>query len=132
MSRKLTPSSSSIARCSPWGKSGSRSVEQPPEACGTCAQPLAQDGKYLRCTNSSCPARVQGRISNWIDAVGALAWGEKLIATLVEEELVREPVDLYKLEEKDIARLAGHGEKSAKIALDQLPWLSGRDYRRGS
>jgi len=93
---------------------------QPPETCNVCAARLEVDGEYLLCRNDDCPARVEGRIHNWIDAVGALEWGDKLIATLVAKEMVREPLDLYRLKVDDIAGLERHGMKSAQNALDQL------------
>ena len=92
----------------------------PPERCAVCDKPLAVDGEYLLCTNKSCDALLQGRIKNWIKAVGALEWGDKLIATLVDKEMVREPLDLYKLTVDDIASLDRHGKKSAQNALEQL------------
>ncbi len=92
----------------------------PPTQCAVCGQPLRVDGEYLLCTNRSCEALLQGRIKNWIKAVGALEWGDKLVATLVDKEMVREPLDLYKLTVADIASLERHGEKSASNALEEL------------
>lgn len=93
---------------------------EPPERCAVCERPLEISGEYLLCTNKACEALLQGRIKNWIKAVGALEWGDKLIATLVDKELVREPLDLYKLTVDDIARLERHGKKSAENAIGEL------------
>ena len=95
-------------------------TEQPPSVCAVCDKPLKVDGEYLLCTNRACDALLQGRIKNWIKAVGALEWGDKLIATLVDKEMVREPLDLYRLTVAHIASLERHGDKSAQNALDQL------------
>jgi DNA ligase (NAD+) len=91
-----------------------------PESCTRCASELVLEGEYLLCRNTLCPALVEGRIHNWINAVGALEWGDKLIATLVERGMVREPRDLYRLTVDDIASLERHGRKSAENALRQL------------
>lgn len=91
-----------------------------PTTCPVCAAPLSIEGEYLLCRNASCRALIEGRIENWIAAIGALEWGDKLIAQLVEAKLVREPADLYKLTVDDIANLDRRGEKSAKKCLDQL------------
>lgn len=99
-------------------KEGDEAV--PPERCGVCDAELEIDGEYLLCRNDLCPARVEGRIHNWIDAIGALEWGDKLVATLVRREMVKEPLDLYRLTVDDIAGLERHGKKSAQNALDQL------------
>ncbi len=95
-------------------------VAQLPDRCQSCDGPLTTEGEYLLCKNPSCPALVEGRIHNWIAAIGALEWGDKLIATLVDKGMVREPLDLYRLTVKDIASLERHGDKSAQKALDQL------------
>jgi DNA ligase (NAD+) len=92
----------------------------PPETCAACGARLEQSGEYLLCRNDACPARVEGRIKNWIDAVGAMEWGEKLVHTLVEKGMVRQPRDLYRLTVDDIAALERHGQKSAENAIGQL------------
>lgn len=92
----------------------------PPINCNVCDSVLSIEGEYLVCRNNSCRAIVEGRIENWIGAIGALEWGEKLVAQLVAADLVKEPVDLYKLTVKNIASLDRRGEKSATKCLDQL------------
>jgi DNA ligase (NAD+) len=92
----------------------------PPTKCAVCGSGLAVEGEYLMCRNPSCTAIVEGRIENWVSAIGALEWGDKLIEQLVAAKLVREPVDLYKLKWEDIAALDRRGEKSAKKCLDEL------------
>jgi DNA ligase (NAD+) len=91
-----------------------------PSKCATCKSPLEKLGEYLSCRNRECQALVEGRIQNWIDAVGVLDWGEKLITQLVEAELVSEPADLYKLEPEQIAKLERRGMVIAQKVLDQL------------
>jgi DNA ligase (NAD+) len=91
-----------------------------PERCAVCGERLEREGEYLMCRNAACSALIEGRIHNWIDAIGVLEWGDKLIATLVEKRLVREPLDLYRLSVDTIASLDRHGRKSAQNALDQL------------
>jgi DNA ligase (NAD+) len=92
----------------------------PPERCGTCQAALEKVGEYLACRNTACAAVKAGRIQNWIDAQGALEWGEKLIAQLVEAKLVNEPADLYRLEPGQIASLERRGDVIAQKVLDTL------------
>ncbi len=101
-----------------------------PITCGVCGSTLSAEGEYLVCRNNGCRAVVEGRIQNWIAAIGALEWGDKVIELLVEAKLVKEPVDLYKLTWEEIARLektrssdgkgVKFGEKIAKKCLEQL------------
>jgi len=78
---------------------------QPPGACPRCAEPLLSEGEYLLCRNDECPAIVEGRIRNWIDAVGVLEWGDRLVQAIVERGLAREPRDLYALTSEALASL---------------------------
>jgi DNA ligase (NAD+) len=92
-----------------------------PDACPVCAAPLVIEGEYLICRNdATCTALIEGRIHNWIEAIGALEWGDKLIEQLVTAGKVKEPVDLYRLKVSDIADLERRGEKGGKKCLDQL------------
>jgi len=91
-----------------------------PSTCGRCAQPLQVEGEYLLCRNPGCPGLVEGRIRNWIDAIGALEWGDKLVEQLVERGLAHEPRDLYALNVDNIAGLERQGKKSAENALREL------------
>ncbi len=93
---------------------------KPPTECPRCAQPIVVEGEYLLCRNAECPAIVEGRIHNWIGAIGALEWGDKLVAQVVRAGLVREPVDLYRLTVADIAKLERRGEKIATKCLEEL------------
>jgi DNA ligase (NAD+) len=93
---------------------------KPPTKCAICKSALEKIGEYLACRNRACSALIEGRIENWIDAVGALEWGDKLIAQLVEAELVREPADLYQLKPEQIAKLERRGMVIAKKVLENL------------
>jgi DNA ligase (NAD+) len=93
---------------------------EPPSDCPVCHATLVSEGEYLLCRNASCSALVEGRIQNWIGAIGALEWGDKLIHQLVSAGLVSEPADLYRLSMEDISGLERRGDKSAKKCLDQL------------
>jgi DNA ligase (NAD+) len=91
-----------------------------PAKCATCAAALEKTGEYLSCRNLECQALIEGRIQNWIDAVGVLEWGDKLITQLVDAKLVEEPADLYKLEPKQIANLERRGMIIAQKVLENL------------
>jgi DNA ligase (NAD+) len=103
------------------------SAAKPPKDCGRCHQPLQAEGEYLFCRNAQCPGLLEGRIHNWIDAMGALEWGDKLVEQLVERGLVREPLDLYSLAVEDVASLEREGRKKGrKVAERALAELRAR------
>ncbi|MBN9163234.1 MAG: DNA ligase (NAD(+)) LigA [Myxococcales bacterium 68-20] len=91
-----------------------------PSACATCDAALGRRGEYLVCTNLQCRAIVEGRIRRWVGTQDILELGDKLIAQLVEAQLVREPADLYRLTIDDIAGLERRGATIAKKVLDNL------------
>jgi len=98
----------------------SKKPAKPPTKCATCETALEKAGEYLSCRNLDCQALIEGRIQNWIDAIGVLEWGDKLITQLVEAELVEEPADLYKLKAEQIANLERRGMVIAQKVLDNL------------
>jgi DNA ligase (NAD+) len=93
---------------------------EPPTLCPTCQAPLEKVGEYLCCRNRECRALVEGRIQNWVDAIGVLEWGDKLIAQLVEAKLVKEPADLYRLTAEQIANLERRGLIIGQKVIDNL------------
>ncbi|MEO8706296.1 MAG: NAD-dependent DNA ligase LigA [Kofleriaceae bacterium] len=91
-----------------------------PTKCPTCNGALEKLGEYLMCRNRECRSRIEGRIENWIGAIGVLDWGEKLIQQLVEAKLVSEPADLYKLKPEQIANLERRGLVIGKKVIENL------------
>ena len=94
--------------------------EQAPEKCAACSGPVTVSGEYLLCENPDCPARLLGRLKTWVKHLGLLEWGEKTFVRMLDEGLVSEPADLYRLTEEDITKLDGYGEVSAKKLLEPL------------
>lgn len=96
------------------------SQEAAPDRCSECQQPVQVEGEYLMCVNESCPARRLGRLKTWVKHLNLLEWGDKTFARFMQEGLVQEPADLYRLEVSKIAALTGFKKTSAKNLLDPL------------
>ncbi len=94
--------------------------ETAPETCGACEELVQVDGEYLMCVNESCPARRLGRLKTWVKHLNLLEWGDKTFVRFIEEGLVNEPADLYRLSVAQIKGLSGFQETSAKNLLDPL------------
>lgn len=92
----------------------------PPDRCEACQSTLTANGEYLMCVNPSCGAKRLGRLKTWIKQVGLLEWGERTLALLLDEGLVSEPADLYRLKREQIAALEGFGARSADKLLGPL------------
>jgi len=91
----------------------------PPEQCPACGASLFSiEGEVaLRCSGGlSCPAQLKERLRHFVSraAMDIEGMGDKLVARLVDEGLVRDVADLYELDYAQLAAWPGMGEK--KIA----------------
>lgn len=86
-----------------------------PESCPCCDGEVEMQGEYLVCLSTDlCPGQVAGRLSNWIEKIGVLEWGDKLIDKLVESGKVSDVSDLYDLSIEDLQGIERMGKTSAK------------------
>lgn len=98
-------------------RTGKEQVIVFPDTCPVCSHPLVRpEGEAVtRCVNSHCPAlRLQTLIhfagKNGMDIEGL---GKKSVEQLVAEGLIGDIPDIFCLQQNDLARLDGWGEKSA-------------------
>ena len=91
-----------------------------PTHCPICGEKVEFEGEFLMCLNNACPAKVKGKIKNWIKALNVLEWGDALVVGLLESGKLKTIDDLYKLTEDDLSSLPRMGEKSAKKALMKI------------
>ena len=96
-----------------------------PERCPVCGSAIEQiEGEAIaRCTGGLyCRAQRAEAIKHFASrkAMDIDGLGDKLVEQLVEEELVNNPADLYKLDLETLASLERMGEKSAQNILDAL------------
>lgn len=88
-----------------------------PEVCPVCGSPVSRDadGAAVRCTAASCPAQLLRNLTHFAskDAMDIEGLGPQLVRALVEEGLVADAADLYRLDAEQVSRLERMGEKSA-------------------
>ena len=88
-----------------------------PEACPVCgAKAVREEGEAMhRCVNARCPAQQYERIRHFVSraAMDIEGLGEKLVATLLDQRLIAEFPDIYRLTRDELAGLERMGEKSA-------------------
>ena len=105
-----------------------------PEKCPSCGSTLVKDPEtvFIRCVDPECPAQFRERLAYFaskeamdVDGVGA-SLVERLTSPLPgdllgeESRLVKSFADLYRLTTKDLTRLDGIKEKSAKNLVDAI------------
>ncbi len=95
-----------------------------PSKCPVCGMGVhrAEGEVAYRCVNVSCPARRResflhfaGRHAMNIDGLG-----DKIVDQLIENELLKDFADLYKLKLEKVAELERMAEKSAQNLLDEI------------
>ena len=103
-----------------------------PTQCTSCGAPLLRDGKFLRCTDpDNCPTTGQALIENYVKVTGMMGLGEKIIASLYDENLITLPSDLYRLTPEQIASAVQNGDDSidASARLPQKLYQSIQSHR---
>jgi DNA ligase (NAD+) len=85
-----------------------------PKQCPCCNGPVDMQGENIVCLSTdTCPGQKAGKIYNWINTIGVLEWGDKIIARLIDSGKVSEISDLYALTIDDLKNIDRMGDKSA-------------------
>ncbi len=95
-----------------------------PKKCPICGSDVTkdEDGVYIRCVNPNCLGQLKERLRYFAgrDQMDIENLGPSLIEQLVEEGLVKNFADLYKLQKPHIAALERMAEKSAANVIDAI------------
>jgi DNA ligase (NAD+) len=93
-----------------------------PEKCPNCETKLIKDGAYWRCPNKKCYALEKEKIIHFVSksAFDILGLGEKIIEKLLDNNLIQDPADLFKLKVGDLRRLPGFDVLSEKNILESI------------
>jgi DNA ligase (NAD+) len=93
-----------------------------PEKCPNCETKLIKDGAYWRCPNKQCYALQKEKIIHFVSksAFDILGLGEKIIEKLLDNNLIQDPADLFKLKVGDLRRLPGFDILSEKNILESI------------
>lgn len=96
-----------------------------PKVCPSCGEPVfydADEGAATRCTNGSCPAQLSRGIEHFAskDAMNIDGLGPQIVEALLQNHLIADAADLYRLRVEDIAELERMGEKSARNLVEAV------------
>jgi DNA ligase (NAD+) len=98
-------------------RTGAEQPFVPPDRCPSCGTPVERPAGEVMvyCPNGSCPARIYWGLVHFVsqDAMDIRGLGERTAAQLLEQELVHDYADLYRLAAADLLSLEGFGAVSA-------------------
>jgi len=106
-----------IVKSIPERRTGEEKLYRIPEECPVCGSHIIRFENEVkhRCTNINCNARLKGSIKHFVskNAMDIDGFGEKLVETLVDENIITNIADIYKISKDQIINLERQGEKSA-------------------
>lgn len=105
-----------------------------PKTCPSCGSPVSREegDAAVRCTNTACPAQLMRNLIHFVsrNAMDIDGLGPTVLEMLVSNDLVKSPVDLYKLKSEDISSLERMGEQSAANILNSVEKSKHNDLSR--
>jgi DNA ligase (NAD+) len=94
---------------------------RPPARCPFCDTPtVKEDSVFTKCPNLECPERRWQLLKAFAGIMDIDGLGEKQVARLQQEGLVRTFADFYRLTREQIMELEGYGEVSAEKLLGAI------------
>jgi DNA ligase (NAD+) len=106
-------------------------VPGPPDRCPFCGTPTVRGpGVFTRCPNRDCPERRWQLLKAFAAIMDIDGLGEKQVATLLQEGLVRTAADFYRLTEEQLRALAGYGEVSARNLVTAIQASKAQPFDR--
>lgn len=113
-----------IIKVLPELRTGKEKSFKMPEKCPSCGTKLTKpEGEaILRCINPKCPAKERRNFYHFVSrtAFNIDGLGPKIIDRLLDEAIVQDPSDLFKLKEADVADLERFAEKSAENLIKSI------------
>ncbi|MBL8052895.1 MAG: NAD-dependent DNA ligase LigA, partial [Nitrospira sp.] len=94
-----------------------------PQHCPICGSAVAKEGAYFYCTGqAACPAQLKGAIEHFASktALNIDGLGKKTVAQLVDQGLVKDLSDLYRLNQEQLLKLEGFAERSSTLLLEAI------------
>jgi len=105
-----------------------------PEHCPVCgaATQKDEDGAFLRCTGSACPAQLSRIIAHFVsrDAMDIDGLGSAIVESLIEKGLIKSPADIYVLSLEQLKSLWQKGGLAAQKLLNSIEDSKQQDLSR--
>lgn len=105
-------------------RTGKEKIYKPPIVCPVCGQPVENPAGEVAwyCVNAACPAQLIRNIEHFVSrsAMDIVGLGENIVRQLVQERLIGDVADLYRLKKEDLLSLEGFAEKKAENLLNAI------------
>ena len=105
-------------------RTGKEKLFRMPNKCPSCGTELirAEGDVVLRCPNTNCFDRRKRSLHHFISkkAFDVIGLGPKNINRLIEEGIISNPVDIFKIKKEDVLTLERFGEKSADNLINSI------------
>ncbi len=100
------------------------SVYSLPSTCPSCGAEVhrIEDEAALRCTNPACPAQLLRNLIHFTsrDAMDIEGLGPAILETLVNNEIIKTPVDIYDITKENLLNLDKFKDKSATNIINAI------------
>jgi DNA ligase (NAD+) len=105
-------------------RDGSESIFNSPDECPTCGshvQPVSGEVAWY-CMNAACPAQLVRNLEYFVARSGMdiVGMGIKIVEQLIEEKLLKDVADIYRLSMDDLIGLDGFATKRAEKLLEAI------------
>ncbi len=105
-----------------------------PSVCPVCGAPTEKDldGAFLRCTGAECPAQLSRNIAHFVsrDAMDIDGLGTAIVNSLIENDFIQSPADIYYLTFEQMKSLWQKGDTAAKKLLSAIENSKQQDLSR--
>ncbi len=105
-----------------------------PGFCPVCGEKvMREDGEAAyRCTGADCPAQLERTITHFVsrDAMDIDGMGASIVAKLLENKLITNSADIYRLKKEDISALDKLGDKSAENLINAIEKSKSNDLSK--
>ncbi|MFZ6015994.1 MAG: NAD-dependent DNA ligase LigA [Patescibacteria group bacterium] len=113
-----------IVEVLPRFRTGKEKKFKMPEHCPICGSPVRrkQGEVAIVCSNSKCFAQELARLGHFVSrqALDIRGLGEKIIETFLQEGIVSEPADLFRIKPGDLGGLEGFGEILSQKLVNEI------------